>query len=303
MPELLKRDPAFGHDPWIGPGMPPEAVVTSATPGLTIASAVPYSAADTLAGDINLLPAGLDAYMSYVDNYGGWGELVARFGHTGAFLISITIFGNPARCADVEPGAMHISSILPWLENHALQDDLSAPWLYGSASTMSAIIAAAGNWKDKKGRRPVRWSAHFGSGPHLCGPATCGYPQADWTQWDDHGAHGENIDRSIGVVLPGPPAPPADPHHYDRYDRKRRVVYGGSTEIAVVKEYDRLRALQTPTSHPSRERLGYLRLRCRLGASRIWTVAHTPGKGGFAPSWRGWRFAELRKRAKGQNVT
>jgi hypothetical protein len=197
------HDPAFGRDPWIGPGQP---LSTEIAPDVALAELAAttriFTGADTIAGDINLLPVGLDAYMSYVDNFGGFDELVARFGKSGAFLVSITIFGNRARCADVEPGAMHASDLPHWLDSVAVKDEF-LPWVYTSASNMAACNAQIGS------RKVIRWSAHYGSGPHVCGPSSCGFAQADWTQWDDHGRHGENIDRSIGVVLPSQPKPPA----------------------------------------------------------------------------------------------
>lgn len=167
-----------------------------------------YTGADTIAGDINLLPPGLDVYMSYVDNFGGYKELVQRFGNTTGhpFLVSITIFGNPARCADVEQGAMHVSDLPHWLDHVALgNDSFGPPWVYTSAGNMAAVKAAVG------GRKVIYWSAHYGAGEHICGPSTCGFPQADWTQLDDHGAHGENIDRSIGTFYPTHTPPPTPP--------------------------------------------------------------------------------------------
>lgn len=163
------RDPNFGYDPWLtdkprpielmlaAPDAHPLAVAAAVHP-LTPAPPALFDGADTIGGDIGLLPAGLNAYMSYVDNFRGFDELVARF-----------------------PAGRH---------------PVGPPWGYTSASNMSSLIATAG-------ARPfIKWSAHFGHGPHICGPHTCGFPQADWTQWDDHGAGGQNIDRSIGTVFP-----------------------------------------------------------------------------------------------------
>jgi len=57
------------------------------------------------------------------------------------------------------------------------------------------------------GRPFIRWSAHYGLGPHVCAPAVCGYPQADWTQWAPEGAQGQNVDRSVGRSLYGNGSP------------------------------------------------------------------------------------------------
>jgi hypothetical protein len=203
MSVTFQRDPQHGRDPWLGP----RAMEAHDLAAATVTVPALFTGADTVGGDIGLLPDGLDAYMSYVDNFGGYNELVARFGHTTAFLVSITIFGNRARCADVEPGAMSAASFGQWLgDGRAIgNDQFGPPWGYASASNMAALINAAA------GRPFIRWSAHFGFGPHICGPNTCGFPQAHWTQWDDHGAQGQNIDRSIGRVLTQPAPPPPTP--------------------------------------------------------------------------------------------
>lgn len=163
------RHPDFGREPWIGPGHRPvdvgwtpenhgawvwrnRHVVLGESPLAAIAPAV--HGQDTLKDDISRLNDGLDVYMSYVDNYGGWPELVARFG-----------------------------------SEHEWK---GKPWGYTSAGNAGALNAVAG------GRDFVREFAHYGHGPHVCGPRTCGYPQADWTQWDDVGPQGQNVDQIIG---------------------------------------------------------------------------------------------------------
>jgi hypothetical protein len=192
----FQRDPKFGWDPWLGP-LPPPSPATSEE---LLAALQVYAGADTLSGDINLLPPGLSMYGSYVDGFGGYGELVARFGHTAAMLISITIAANRAHCGDFEPGAMQTGQFPGWYD-HIANHEYGLPWGYASAGTMQQLIDAA------QGRPFIRWSAHYGFGPHVCGPRTCGYPQAHWTQWDFHGAQGQNIDRSVGTWLYSPPKP------------------------------------------------------------------------------------------------
>ena len=199
---LISRDPNFGWDPWLNGDRP--TALAQAVPAL---APTVYTGADTIRGDINLLPPGLDVYMSYVDNYGGFPELVAwRDAHAPTAQVwSITIFGGPAMVADMEPGAMHISDFAGWYD-HTADHGLGVPVGYTSASNMGMLISAAG------GRPFIKWSAHYGFGPHICGPATCGWPQADWTQWDDKGAQGQNFDRSLGLILPGgSPPPPSSP--------------------------------------------------------------------------------------------
>lgn len=193
---MIHADPKFGWDPWLNYQTDPAQVALE-----HVAATGIFYGADTIGGDIGLLPPGLSMYASYIDNYGGYNQLVAAKESSGAFLLSITIFGGAAHCADVEPGAMSVGNLPYWLDHVAVSDSNlspSVPWVYTSAGMMSTANRYVG------GRNVIRWSAHYGHGQHICGPATCGYPQADWTQWADTGAQGQNIDRSIGRVLPTP---------------------------------------------------------------------------------------------------
>ena len=194
---LIHKDPAFGYAPW------PNATVTPEQATAELATAT-YDGQDTIRGSIPVLTPGASMYASYVDNLRGYDpELIAwaRIHAPHAFLLSITIFGNRARCADVQPGAMQVGQFAHWYDTQAIKDGGLEPWGYTSASSMQALINAA------SGREFVRWSAHYGFGRHLCGPGTCGWPQADWTQWDDKGLSGQNVDRSVGRLLPVSPAP------------------------------------------------------------------------------------------------
>jgi hypothetical protein len=54
------------------------------------------------------------------------------------------------------------------------------PVIYCAASTAGQITADRGSY--------FLWSAHWGQiGKHICGKTVCGYPDADGTQWSDHG--------------------------------------------------------------------------------------------------------------------
>ena len=197
MSTVMHQDPLFGWDPWPNAQTNPTQIEKA---HLTAATGI-FNGADTIGSDIGLLPNGLNMYASYIDGYGGWSRLVAARESSGAFLLSITIHGGAAHCGDVEPGAMSASELPYWLDHVALPApdlDPSIPWVYTSASMMSTVNRYIG------GRNVIRWSAHYGFGAHICGPHTCGYPQADWTQWDNAGAQGQNIDRSIGRILPTP---------------------------------------------------------------------------------------------------
>jgi hypothetical protein len=206
---VLPQDPAFGYDPWLNPATDPQQI--AAEHQASLAAGKLYTGEDAIGGDLGLFDLVRDYYASYVDNYGGWGELEtwAKAHAPHAFLLSYTIFGNPALCADVEPGAMHNGDFPGWLDHTAWKDAQGNSWGYTSSGNMGALIDAAG------GRRFIRIGAHYGHGAHICGPGTCGYPQCDWTQWNDVGAHGQNVDQLIGTYLPGAPKPPAAPWQPD----------------------------------------------------------------------------------------
>lgn len=197
--QLLHQDPAFGYDPWLGPAPAPGPVDAAAVP---VDAAAVFYGEDTIGQDIGLLNPGQSLYATYVppSTYAGWVALVAwaKTHAPTAFLLSITTSGARARCGDFEPGAMATAGFAHWYDNEAIHDDLSVPWGYTSASNMQALIDAAA------GRKFIRFSAHYGFGYHICGPGTCGYPQADWTQCFDIGPAGQNFDRSIGRILPQP---------------------------------------------------------------------------------------------------
>lgn len=95
-------------------------------------------------------------------------------------------------------------------------------------------------------------------------------------------------------------ATPAIRHHYGRYLTTRRKLCG-CNERAVVKRYDRLRAMQTAKHHPHRAELKTLRHDAGLLAGRIEMVARH-GTRGFAAFHRRQRFDGLRQREHGGTV-
>lgn len=204
---IIHLQPGWGYDGWVNPDRTPAEVEADHPAGLPTwgveidhaladaASQANFDGEDTIESSLGVLTPGAALYMSYIDNFRGWLALArlisaGRLGpHAHGF--SITIFGGVARCADVQPGAMSTGSIGGWIDR--TQPHFPGLELIGytNAGNMGALIGAAG------GRRMIRWSAHFGAGRHLCGPGTCGFPQADFTQWDDKGPNGQNFDRSI----------------------------------------------------------------------------------------------------------
>ena len=166
--------------------------------------------------DVSNLPPGAAAYAGYVD--GSWptyGTLKARF--PGAHILSITVFGNDAECADVENGDMTISGIYGWFRNQEARK-VWKPCIYSSVSGMDRVAATmTANGFARSSYR--LWSAHYGAGEHICGPSSCRlmHENADGTQWTDF-VLGRSLDQSLLVAgffggsapPPPPPPPPSD---------------------------------------------------------------------------------------------
>ena len=129
------------------------------------------------------LPAGLDAYAGYVGgHWPTYREIVGRFPHARHLSIAVTA-GQNADCLDVEPGDAVPGQAADWIAHHWTAENTPLPVVYTSASAVAAVIAAAG----PPAGRYLIWSAHYTNRAHICSPAGCGYPQADATQWTDHG--------------------------------------------------------------------------------------------------------------------
>lgn len=132
------------------------------------------------------LPAGLPAYASYVD--GGIGDqpnhaaVVAA--HPGAHHLSVALSAeHDADCLDVEPHAASPADVLPWAGRQGRRG-VRRPVVYASVSVMREeiwplVAHAPGALR--------LWTAHYGEGEHICGPASCGElsTDADGTQWTD----------------------------------------------------------------------------------------------------------------------
>lgn len=134
---------------------------------------------------------GMDAVLAYVNGrYNTLAAIRQRYPHLPILTCSVNSSGN-AQCLDVENGDATPADVPGWLDRQKTLKKTEIQIIYTPASQISAVRAHAGS------RRYLLMSAHYGAGPHICGPRTCGYPQADATQWDDHGPHGEHYDRTL----------------------------------------------------------------------------------------------------------
>src|SRR5215469_17925758 len=134
----------------------------------------------------------MDAAAGYVD--GNWPTFPTLGRHVppGTKLVSISVFGNPADCIDVESGDVNNSQGADWARKR-LEGGHWRPIVYTSASNATAMFNAL--HAVGVHRNQIRfWSAHYTT-RHICSPSVCGFPQADGTQWTDR-AHGRNLDQS-----------------------------------------------------------------------------------------------------------
>lgn len=151
--------------------------------------------------DVNsTFPPGADAYAGYVDGQladqpnADW--IVAAF--PAAHHVSIAL--NPAHNADfldIENGAAMVGSAAGWYARQRARS-VPRPGFYASASTMAADLIPAYRAAGISRAALRLWSAHYGAGAHICGPATCGLTPVmmDGTQYTDV-ALGRNLDASL----------------------------------------------------------------------------------------------------------
>jgi hypothetical protein len=167
--------------------------------------------------DDSQFPLGLQAAAAYADgslgnqpNYNFIVQAFPKAHHLAITLSSSLVIAVPDVALDIENGAASPQSAADWYAREKARG-VERPVLYASAYTMETgvlpVIKEAGI-----PRAGVRlWSAHYGDGLHICGPASCGLmsEDADGTQWTSN-AMGRPLDQSVlkddffGI----PPLPP-----------------------------------------------------------------------------------------------
>lgn len=152
------------------------------------------------------LPSGFPAYLGYADgNDPTAAELRARF--PAAEHIILTVTGGTFACngADVEPGNLSAASGARWAAGYLNGRHGLAPVLYASTIGqtgfgMQAVIRELSARNISRGEVRLL-SAHYGDGPHVCGPNSCRLidTEMDGTQWTDkaQGLGGSVIDMSM----------------------------------------------------------------------------------------------------------
>ena len=145
-------------------------------------------------------PGGAAAYAAYVDggvgNQPKYAYIVSAF--PKAEHLSIALFASDnADALDVEPGASAPSDIPGWYTRQVARG-IGRPVIYASVSTMNDQVLPVLSQAGIARARTRLWTAHYGLGEHICGPASCGAlsVNADGTQWTDS-ARGLVLDQSL----------------------------------------------------------------------------------------------------------
>jgi hypothetical protein len=135
---------------------------------------------------------GCAAYAGYYDGaYANMTAVRAYAASQGAKSFSYTVSGaNPADAIDIEPGDASPSAAPGF---YRLKGGKGVH-LYGGASWISQIVAAMSSAGIARSSYKII-AAHY-IGPHICGPSSCGYPQADATQFTDSYA-GRSLDATL----------------------------------------------------------------------------------------------------------
>lgn len=167
------------------------------------------------------LPAGFDAYLGYVDGaYANLAAIKARF--PGVPVYGLSVVANPNLGpgddgSDSEPGDSTIAEAVADTKAQ-LAAGVDRPIKYCPASWGQTMVDAHDSAEITRDRYRLLL-AHYGwpggpNGEHICGPATCGYVQADGTQWIDHGPWDESLlDDTFITAAPHPGTAPTASHH------------------------------------------------------------------------------------------
>lgn len=266
------------------------------------------SVADTVEEWRSIVPETKPEVIGSYGNGSFANTTVAKEAFPDAIHVQYDVAGSlpTADILDDEPRDATNSTCPPW--SRAYKGTLPFPGLYTSASNIAAMVSAMLDAGFTREQFLVQ-SAHYTFEAHICGPETCGYPQADATQYADKGTAGQNTDRSIFADhFFGAVAPPKPNMHYGYFDSKRRVVLAGHSERGLVQAYDNLRAKQTAKKHPHRVSLLGLQTLLKLAAKRVAGAAHEAhphmkiGKAlsQTAPAEHyGWRYQQLLGRSHG----
>jgi hypothetical protein len=246
--------------------------------------------------DLSLIPADAEAVAAYVG--GSWpdySKAVADFPKARHKSIAVNV-DEDADILDIESGDAVPADAPVWYKRQKARG-LALPGFYSDASEMPSVVAeldAAGI----EASEYVLWVAHLSD----AAPAYPFEQNAKAVQWT-FTALGRNLDQSACVEeFWSAEKPPAivNPEHYDWFIDVPFKLHGAEfTELAEVKRYDKLRALDKPTADDNAE-LTLTRTHLLWLAERVLHVANEEAKDGkrsWQPFHRGWRYQQMIHRA------
>ena len=194
--------------------------------------------------DVSLIPSDAQAVAGYTS--GRWptyGTLVTRFPRAHVLSIAIDA-AHDADCLDIEQGDAVPEQAAGWTARQ-LARGITRPCLYASVSVMPRILGAMRAAGVSRGSLRL-WSAHYGNGEHICGPASCREVSepVDGTQWTDN-ARGMSLDQSLladdffGKTVPADPAAYLTPAEMSTIMNMLPVLREPMTDASLPHSYVR----------------------------------------------------------------
>lgn len=187
--------------------------------------------------NVSLIPASATIIGYYTDGrFKNGAAAAARFPH--AQLVGIAVSpADDADVLDVENGDAKIADVYGWLTRQIARK-VYRPVIYTSVSNVDLLMETM--TANKFNRSAYRlWSAHYGAGQHICGPASCKLTktECDWTQWSST-YNGVSLDVSLLSDEPfGPtPVPPPKPATGVRAQAEAALtqVVTGAAKLAAI---------------------------------------------------------------------
>ena len=200
--------PKLGSKAWrLKKGLLAPKAIAPRTVSLSVGGASLVTGQDSVVG--YYVDPGCAAYGAYYD--GPYPDIQAMIDHVGTspVIISISPYGsNGARCIDIEPGDAIPADAPQFYFNpshNSGQKDAGKPIIYCTASDAQAVLdymANAGIARDDW----YLWSAHW-IGYHICHPDSCGFPEADGTQYASNSSFDSNVWYAYMFQPPAPTWP------------------------------------------------------------------------------------------------
>lgn len=162
---------------------------------------------------VSLIPANATIIGVYADGrYKNQPEVKST--HPHATLVTIAVSAaDDADVLDVEAGDATIAQVYAWLERQ-LKRGVYRPVIYASVSSIDQLMLTMNANKFTRSQYRL-WSAHYGAGEHVCGPATCKLTKTacDWTQFTNRAGNSSLDESTLGSDSPTftKPAVPASP--------------------------------------------------------------------------------------------